>query len=104
MIPSTQSMAKAKYAGDVGLQRKAWEELAEKKYPEHVAWLVNMLPAPMIISGGENADAGDIAVYFGSLIWLNGLGIDMSADVNFKHYVTAYVKRVSQSRNYLMNI
>ena len=55
-------MAKAKYAGDVGLQRKAWEELAEKKYPEHVAWLVNMLGTDDYF-GGENADAGDIAVF-----------------------------------------
>ena len=36
-------MAKAKYAGDVPAQRKAWKEIAEKKYPEHVDWLVKML-------------------------------------------------------------
>lgn len=55
-------MAKAKYAGEVHEQRKAWKELAEKKYPEHVAWLVKMLGNDDYF-GGEQPDAGDVAVF-----------------------------------------
>ena len=55
-------MAKAKYAGDVPAQRKAWKELSEKKYPEHVAWLVKMLGNDDYF-GGDRPDAGDVAVF-----------------------------------------
>ena len=55
-------MAKAKYAGDVPAQRKAWKEIAENKYPEHVAWLVKML-GDNDYFGGERPDAGDVAVF-----------------------------------------
>ena len=55
-------MAKAKYAGDVPAQRKAWKEIAEKKYPEHVDWLVKML-GDNDYFGGERPNAGDVAVF-----------------------------------------
>ena len=55
-------MAKCKYAGDVGAQRKAWAELAQKKYPEHLAWLEKMLGNDDYF-GGNKADAGDVAVF-----------------------------------------
>ena len=55
-------MAKAKYAGELPVQRKAWKELAEKKYPEHVAWLVKMLGNDDYF-GGDHPDAGDVAVF-----------------------------------------
>ncbi len=55
-------MAKAKYAGDVTAQRKAWAELAEKKYPEHLAWLEKMIGEDLYF-GKTVANAGDIAVF-----------------------------------------
>jgi glutathione S-transferase len=56
-------MAKAKYTtGNIELQIKAWEELADKKYPEHIAWLVDMLGSDDYF-GGAHPDAGDIAVF-----------------------------------------
>ena len=55
-------MAKAKYAGDTAAQRKAWKELAEKKYPEHVAWLVKMLGDDDYF-GGDKPNAGDVVVF-----------------------------------------
>ena len=50
------------YAGDVPAQRKAWKEIAEKKYPEHVDWLVKML-GDNDYFGGERPNAGDVAVF-----------------------------------------
>ena len=55
-------MAKGMFAGDVPAQRKAWKEIAEKKYPEHVAWLVKML-GDNDYFGGKRPDAGDVAVF-----------------------------------------
>ena len=55
-------MAKAKYAGNENQQRKAWAELAEKKYPEHLSWLVKMLGLDDYF-GGEKPNAGDVAVF-----------------------------------------
>ena len=54
--------AKCKYAGDIAAQKDAWETLAKKKYPEHLAWLEKMLDTDAYF-GGEHPDAGDIAVF-----------------------------------------
>ena len=55
-------MSKAKYAGNENQQKKAWAELAEKKYPEHLSWLVKMLGLDDYF-GGEKPNAGDVAVF-----------------------------------------
>ena len=55
-------MAKCKYAGDSGAQRKAWADLAETKYPQHLQWLEKMLGADQYF-GGERPDAGDVVVF-----------------------------------------
>ena len=55
-------MTKAKYSGDINAQRKAWAELANNKYPEHLAWLVKMLGTDDYF-GGEKPNGGDVAVF-----------------------------------------
>ena len=55
-------MTKAKYAGDTQAQKKAWAELADKKYPEHVTWMVKMLGTDDYF-GGDKPNVGDIAVF-----------------------------------------
>ena len=55
-------MAKAKYAGNNAAQYKAWGELADNKYPEHVAWLVKMLGSDDYF-GRTEPNAGDVVVF-----------------------------------------